>query len=156
MIPAGYRAIESLRLEKGYRAWGADITPNDNPLEAGLGFAVKLRSDTPFLGRAALEEAAARPLPKRLVTFTIVDPAVVLAGRETILRDGRPVGYLASAGWGYTIGANIGLGYVRNRDGVTDEWLESGTYALEVATERRPATLHLEPLYDPAHARVRA
>jgi 4-methylaminobutanoate oxidase (formaldehyde-forming) len=81
---------------------------------------------------------------------------VVLAGRETILRDGRPVGYLASAGWGYTIGANIGLGYVRSRDGVTDEWLKSGTYELEVATEPVPATLHLGPLYDPSHARVRA
>jgi 4-methylaminobutanoate oxidase (formaldehyde-forming) len=156
IAPAGYRAVESLRLEKGYRAWGADITPNDNPLEAGLAFAVKLRAGTPFLGRAALEKAAARPLTKRLMTFTIADPAVVLAGRETILRDGRPVGYLASAGWGYTIGANIGLGYVRSRDGVTDEWLKSGTYELEVATEPVPATLHLGPLYDPSHARVRA
>jgi 4-methylaminobutanoate oxidase (formaldehyde-forming) len=90
------------------------------------------------------------------VTFTIADPAVVLAGRETIRRDGRPVGYLASAGWGYTVGANIGLGYVRNRDGVTDGWLKSGTYALEVATERVPAVLHFDPLYDPANARVRA
>jgi 4-methylaminobutanoate oxidase (formaldehyde-forming) len=156
IIPAGYRAIESLRLEKGYRAWGADITPNDNPLEAGLGFAVKLNAATPFLGREALEKAAARPLPKRLMTFTVADPAVVLAGRETILRDGKPVGYLTSAGWGYTVGANIGLGYVRNRDGVTDGWLKSGTYALEVATEQVPATLHFDPLYDPTNARLRA
>jgi len=156
IAPAGYRAIETLRLEKGYRAWGADITPNDNPLEAGLGFAVKLKSSTPFLGREALEKAAARPLPKRLMTFTVADRDVVLAGRETIVRDGRPVGYLASAGWGYSIGANIGLGYVRNRDGVTDDWLKSGTYELEVATERVAASLHLEPLYDPDNSRVRA
>jgi 4-methylaminobutanoate oxidase (formaldehyde-forming) len=90
------------------------------------------------------------------MTRAVADPAVVLAGRETILRAGEPVGYLASAGWGYTIAANIGLGYVRNRDGVTDEWLESGAYELEVATKRVPATLHVEALYDPAGGRVRA
>ena len=105
IAPAGYRAIELLRLEKGYRAWGADITPNDNPFEAGLGWAVKLKSGRPFLGREATERIAAAPLRKRLMTFTVADPAVVLAGRETILRDGRAVGYLASGGWGYTIGS---------------------------------------------------
>ena len=119
IAPAGYRAIESLRLEKGYRAWGADITPNDNPFQAGLGWAVKLKSDQPFLGRGAIEKIANTPLPKRLMTFTVEDPAIVLAGRETILRNGAAVGYLSSAGWGYTVGRNIGLGYVRNADGVT-------------------------------------
>jgi 4-methylaminobutanoate oxidase (formaldehyde-forming) len=153
---AGYRAIESLRLEKGYRAWGADITPNDNPLQAGLGWAVKLKSGTPFLGRDALEKAAAAPLAKRLVTFTVADPAIMLAGRETILRDGVPVGYLTSGGWGYTVGANIGMGYVRNAGGVSDDFLKSGTYELEVATTRVPANLHTAPLYDPAMARIKA
>ena len=71
---AGYRAIESLRLEKGYRAWGADITPNDNPFEAGLGWAVKLKSDQDFLGRGATEKIANSPLRKRLMTFTVADP----------------------------------------------------------------------------------
>jgi 4-methylaminobutanoate oxidase (formaldehyde-forming) len=156
IAPAGYRAIESLRLEKGYRAWGQDITPNDTPLEAGLAWAVKLKSGQPFLGRAALEAKVGKPLAKRLMTFTVADPAVLLFGRETILRDGRPVGYLASGGWGYTVGANIGMGYVRNPEGVTDDYLASGRYELEVATERIPATLHSGPLYDPAMARVRA
>jgi len=155
IAPAGYRAIESLRLEKAYRAWGADITPNDNPIEAGLGWAVKLRSGRPFLGREATEKIATAPLKKRLATFTVADPEVVLAGRETIFRDGRAVGYLASAGWGYTVGANIGLGYVRNADGVGDDYLAAGRYELEVATERVPATLHMAPLYDPANARVK-
>jgi 4-methylaminobutanoate oxidase (formaldehyde-forming) len=153
---AGYRAIESLRLEKAYRAWGADITPNDNPFHAGLGWAVKLKSGKPFLGREATEKIANTPLPKRLTVFTVDDPTVVLAGRETILRDGKPVGFLASAGWGYTVAANIGLGYVKNSDGVTDDYLASATYELEVATERVPANLHLAPLYDPANARVKA
>jgi glycine cleavage system aminomethyltransferase T/glycine/D-amino acid oxidase-like deaminating enzyme len=155
IAPAGYRAIESLRLEKGYRAWGADITPNDNPFHAGLGWAVKLKSDLPFLGRGATEKIANSPLPKRLVTFTVDDPAVMLAGRETILRDGEVVGYLASGGWGYTVGANIGLGYVRNAGGVGDDYLAAGKYELEVACERVPAVLHLQPLYDPENTRVK-
>ena len=154
--PVGYRALEALRLEKGYRAWGSDITPNDTPLEAGLGWAVKLKKDTPFIGRGALEAASNKPLTKVLATFTTEREDVVLLGRETILRDGQFVGYLTSGGYGYTIGRTIGLGYVRNPDGVTDDWLRSGRYELVVAGETVPATLTLEPLYDPASARVKA
>ncbi|CAN5339578.1 FAD-dependent oxidoreductase [soil metagenome] len=156
IAPAGYRAIESLRLEKGYRSWGADITPNDNPFEAGLGWAVKLKSGRPFLGRTAMEGAIAKAPVKRLMTFTVADPAIMLAGRETIYRDGTRVGYLASGGWGYTVNANIGMGYVRNADGVSDDWLATGRYELEVAAIRVPVELHREPLYDPANARVRS
>ncbi len=156
IAPAGYRAIESLRLEKGYRAWGADITPNDNPFEAGLGWAVKLKSGLPFLGRKAMERAADTRLTKRLATFTVDDPTVLLSGRETIYRDGRRVGYLTSGGWGYTIAANIGLGYVRNADGVGDEFLASGRYELEIATARVPASLHMTALYDPSNTRVKS
>ena len=154
--PAGYRAIESLRLEKGYRAWGSDITPNDNPFQAGLGWAVKLKSGLPFLGRGAAEQAANSPLAKRLMAFTVDDPAVLFAGRETILRNGAVVGYLTSGGYGYTVGKSIGLGYVRNPGGVSDEWLAGGGYELEVATVRVPATLHTGPLYDPRNLRVKA
>jgi sarcosine dehydrogenase len=154
--PVGYRALESLRLEKGYRAWGSDITPNDTPFEAGLGWAVKLKSNTPFLGREALEKSAGRPLKKRLMTFTTEREDVVLLGRETILRDGQFAGYLASGGYGYTLGKPIGLGYVRNPEGVTDAWLASGTYELVVANEVVKAVLHNEPLYDPTAARVKA
>ncbi|MCA1298113.1 GcvT family protein [Stappia indica] len=154
--PVGYRALDSLRLEKGYRAWGADITPNDTPLEAGLGWAVKLKSGLPFLGRAAMEQAAAVPLAKKLVGFTVGDPQVVLLGRETILRDGAFAGYLTSGGFGYTVGKPIGYGYVRAAGGVTDAFLSAGRYELVVATQRVPATLHLEPLYDPKSARVKA
>ncbi|MDH4986273.1 FAD-dependent oxidoreductase [Aminobacter anthyllidis] len=154
--PIGYRALESLRLEKGYRAWGSDITPNDTPFEAGLGWAVKLRKDTDFLGRKALEKAGNAALTKRLAGFTVDDKDVVLVGRETILRDGQPVGYLTSGGYGYTVGKNIGFGYVRNAGGVDDAFLTSGSYELVVAMERVPATIHLEPLFDPAAARVKA
>jgi sarcosine dehydrogenase len=152
---AGYRAIESLRLEKGYRAWGSDIGPDHTPLEAGLGWAVKLKRNTPFLGREALMAQAAKPLAKRLACFTVDDPAIVLLGRETIFRDGRQVGWLTGAGWGYTVAKNIGFGYVRNKEGIASDWLTAGRYELEVANERVPADLHLAPLYDPAMARIK-
>ncbi|MCO5160565.1 MAG: FAD-dependent oxidoreductase [Mesorhizobium sp.] len=153
--PVGYRTLESLRLEKGYRAWGSDITPNDTPFEAGLGWAVKLRKNTDFNGRRALEAVAGQPLKKRLACFTVDDPAVVLLGRETILRDGQPVGYLTSGGYGYTVGKNIGYGYVRNADGVSDEFLATGRYELVVAMETVPAKLHTGPLYDVGAERVK-
>jgi 4-methylaminobutanoate oxidase (formaldehyde-forming) len=152
--PVGYRALESLRLEKGYRAWGSDITPNDTPFEAGLGWAVKLHKNTDFLGRRALANAGAPT--KRLAGFTVDDRDIVLLGRETILRNGEPVGYLTSGGYGYTVGKNIGFGYVRNADGVNDDFLSTGDYELVVAMQPVKAKLHLQPLYDPAGARVKA
>lgn len=153
---AGHRAIESLRLEKGYRAWGSDIGPDHTPLEAGLGWAVKLKQNLPFLGREALAEQATKPLPKRLACFTVEDPEIVLLGRETIFRDGTQVGWLTSGGWGYTVDASIGYGYVRNGGGVTTDYLRAGRYELEVANERVPARLHLAPLYDPDMKRIKA
>jgi 4-methylaminobutanoate oxidase (formaldehyde-forming) len=152
---AGYRAIESLRLEKGYRAWGSDIGPDHTPLDAGMGWAVKLKQNTPFLGREAVAAQAAAPLRKRLACFTVDDPAIVLLGRETIFRDGRQVGWLTSGGYGYTVAKSIGYGYVRNPDGVPTDWLLSGRYELEVATERVPAAIHPAPLYDPKLERIK-
>jgi 4-methylaminobutanoate oxidase (formaldehyde-forming) len=153
--PVGYRALESLRLEKGYRAWGSDITPNDTPFEAGLGWAVKLKSGIPFLGREAAEKAAASRPKKKLAGFTIADPNVMLVGRETILRNGDFAGYLTSAGFGHTVGKPIGYGYVRNADGVDDAYLGAGRYELVVAGETVPAMLHLSPLYDAGNIRIR-
>ena len=154
--PIGYRALESLRLEKGYRAWSSDITPNDTPFEAGLGWAVKMRRNADFIGRAALEAVQGQPLRKRLAGFTLDDPAAVLVGRETILRNGQAVGYLTSGGYGYTVGKSIGYGYVRNEGGVSDDFLASGDYELVVANERFPARIVLAPLYDPENLKVKA
>jgi sarcosine dehydrogenase len=152
---AGYRAIESLRLEKGYRAWASEIGPDHSPLVAGLGWAVKLKSNTPFQGREAIAAQAAKPLPRLLAGFT-TDPSVVLLGRETIYRNGERVGWLASGGYGYTVGRSIGYGYVRRPEqGVDQDFVMSGTYELEVATERVPATVTLAPLYDAENARIR-
>jgi 4-methylaminobutanoate oxidase (formaldehyde-forming) len=153
---AGYRAIESLRLEKGYRAWSSDITPNDTPLHAGLGWAVKLRSNTAFLGREAVEAIAAMPLVKRLAGFVTEREDVVLLGRETILRNGEFAGYLTSGGYGYTVGKPIGYGYIRNAAGVSDSYIAEGSYELVVAQERVKASVHMQSIYDPAHARVKS
>ncbi len=153
---AGYRATETLRLEKGYRAWGADIGPDHTPFEAGLGWAVKLKTNQPFMGRSALELHARAPLKKWLCAFTVDDPQVLLLGRETIYRNGERVGWLGSGGYGHTLKTNIGYGYVRRPEGVTREYLQSGSYELEVATERVPCKLHLGPLYDPTMARIKA
>jgi sarcosine dehydrogenase len=152
---AGYRAIESCRLEKGYRAWGSDIGPDHTPIEAGMGWAVKDRSGVDFLGREAIAAQRAAGVRKRLAGFT-TDPSVVLLGRETIYRDGERVGWLSSAGFGYTLDRSIGYGYVRHLDGVTPDFVTSGTYELEVATERVPCAVSLQPFYDPKGERVRS
>ena len=156
VTPVGYRALESLRLEKGYRAWGSDITPNDTPFHAGLGWAVKLKSNQNFIGREAVEKIAAAPLTKMLAGFTTEREDIVLVGRETILRDGQFAGYLTSGGFGYTVGRPIGYGYVRNAEGVTDDYVRGGSYELVVAKDVVKAKVHLEPLYDPGNARVKA
>ena len=156
VAPAGYRALESLRLEKGYRAWSSDITPNDTPLHAGLGWAVKMKSNQPFLGREAIEKTSQAPLTKMLAGFTTEREDIVLSGRETILRDGKLAGYLTSGGYGYTVGKPIGFGYVRNGSGVDKDYLKAGSYELVVANEIVKCSMHLEAVYDPKNERVKA
>jgi sarcosine dehydrogenase len=153
--PVGYRALESLRLEKAYRAWGSDITPNDTPFEAGLGWAVKIRSGVPFLGRDALEAVAVSPLKKSFVGFSVNDESAVLVGRETILRNGEFAGYLTSGGYGYSVSKPLGYGYVRFAEGVTSDYLLSGRYELVIANEAKPARISLEPFVDPSNMRVK-
>ena len=152
---AGYRAIESLRLEKGYRAWPSDIGPDHTPLEAGMGWAVKLKTNTPFLGRDALVAQKQAPLKKRLACFTVDDPEIVLLGRETIYRNGERVGWLTSGGWGYTVETNIGYGYVRRAGGVDLDYLKTGTYQLEVASRLVDCDIRFGALYDPKMERIK-
>lgn len=155
LVNAGYRAIETLRLEKGYRAWGSDIGPDHTPDEAGLGWAVKMKKNIDFKGRAAVEAQRQLGVKKRMATF-IADPSVILLGRETIYRNGERVGWLSSAGFGHTIGKSIGMGYIRNPQGVSADYIAEGEYELEVATERVPCSVTLSPLYDPKMERVKA
>lgn len=155
IVNAGYRAIESLRLEKAYRAWSADIGPDYSPLEAGLGWAVDLKSGKAFIGREAILAQREQPPVKSLACFTLSGRDVVLLGRETIYRNNERVGWLSSAGWGYTANTNIGLGYVRNANGVDKDYLQAGSYELEVAGERLPCGLQLQPLYDPGMLKLK-
>jgi 4-methylaminobutanoate oxidase (formaldehyde-forming) len=155
LINAGYRAIETLRLEKGYRAWGADIGPDHTPDDAGLGWAVKMRMDIDFKGRAAVEQQRAGGMKKMLATF-VADGEVILSGRETIYRNGERVGWLSSAGYGHSLGKSIGLGYIRNAAGVDADYIVSGAYELDVATVRVPCVVSLTPLYDPNMERVKS
>ncbi len=155
LVNGGYRAIESLRLEKGYRAWSTDIGPDTTPFEAGLGWAVKLGKNVDFKGRDAVLAQRHEGLEKMLACFT-VDPDIVLLGRETIYRNGERVGWLTSAGYGYTVRKSIGYGYVRNRQGVDAGYIASGSYELEVASKRVPACATLAPLYDPDMRRVKS
>src|SRR3954454_20032897 len=99
LVNAGYRAIESCRLEKGYRAWGSDIGPDHTPVEAGLGWAVKTRKNMPFKGREAIERQLEGGVKKILSFFVPDDPDIVLLGRETIYRDDKRVGWLSSGGF---------------------------------------------------------
>ena len=151
----GYRAIESLRLEKGYRAWGADIGPDHTPLEAGLGWAVKIKSGINFKGKKAIVDQQKNGIKKMLACFTVDDPDVILLGRETIYRNGERVGWLSSGGFGYTLSLSIGYGYVRCVDGVDADFVLSGDYELEVATKRVKAKVHLSSLFDPEMARIK-
>lgn len=142
---AGYRAIETLRLEKGYRAWSSDIGPDHTPDEAGLGWAVKMKSNIAFKGRQAVETQRENGIKKVMATFTC-DAHVILSGRETIYRDGERCGWLSSAGYGHTVGKSIGMGYVRSSAVIDKDYVMSGDYELEVATQRVKAEITLKPL----------
>lgn len=152
---AGYRAIETLRLEKGYRAWSSDIGPDHTPDEAGLGWAVKMKSNIAFKGREAVQAQRESGVKKIMATFTC-DGDVILSGRETIYRNGERCGWLSSAGYGHTLGTSIGMGYVRSNQAIDKEYVLSGDYELEVATHRVKAKATLAPLYDPKMAKVKS
>jgi len=156
LINAGYRAIESCRLEKGYRAWGADIGPDHTPDEAGLGWAVRLKKTGGFIGQKAVQKQRESGIRKILAGFSVDSPNVILFGRETIFRNGVQVGWLSSGGYGYTVGKYIGYGYVRQDQPIDNAFVLDGEYELEVATQRIPCKVHLEPLYDPSMSRVKA
>ncbi|MFZ2503068.1 MAG: FAD-dependent oxidoreductase, partial [Nocardioides sp.] len=152
----GYYAIESMRLEKGYRAFGRELTPDYNPVEAGLLFTCKLGTDIDFLGRDAVEAARAAGARRRVVSFVADDPEVMLWGGELVLRDGVACGQVTSAAWGATCGAAVGLAYVRSADGVaTADWIRAGSYAVNVGGAIVPMTVTLRSPYDPEHTRIR-
>jgi glycine cleavage system aminomethyltransferase T/glycine/D-amino acid oxidase-like deaminating enzyme len=148
IIAAGRSAFNSLRLEKGYRAWGADMTTEHDPYEAGLGFAVRMDKGD-FVGRAAL---AGRPAPaRRLTCLTLDDPAHVVLGKEPVYADGAPAGYVTSASYGYTIGRTVAYAWLPAALSVPGAAVEVGYFG-----ERLPATVAAEPLFDPKMERIRS
>ncbi|HEU0008778.1 MAG TPA: aminomethyltransferase family protein, partial [Verrucomicrobiae bacterium] len=149
---AGHYAINSLRLEKGYRAWGAELSPDDTPLEAGLEFAIDWKKE--FLGREALLKQKQAGVKRRLVIFVLDDPEPVLWGVEPIHRDGSPVGYTTSGSYGHTVGGAIAMGYVNHAAGATPEFIRSGRYEIGIANRRYSARAHLKAPYDPERKKV--
>jgi 4-methylaminobutanoate oxidase (formaldehyde-forming) len=155
---AGYHALNSLRMEKGYRHWGHDITPDDTPLESGLSFAVAWDKVGGFLGRDVLERQRQTGVGKRLTQFALDDPSRLMYHNEPIWRDGVIVGSITSGMYGHSVGASLGMGWVHAPDGTVadSEFVNDGSYEIEVAGERIPARASLPPWYDPRSARVRA
>jgi heterotetrameric sarcosine oxidase gamma subunit len=152
---AGYHAMNSLRLEKAYRHWGHDITPDETPAEAGLGFCVAWDKPGGFVGREALLPERGRMPPRRLVQFLLKDPEPLLIHDEPILRDGKVVGRITSGMYGHVLGAAVGLGHVDAGRAMTSEELLDARFEIDVAGRRIPAEAALRPLYDPKGDRVR-
>jgi glycine cleavage system aminomethyltransferase T len=148
--PAGYKALDSLRLEKGYRYWSTDITPVDNPYEAGLGFCVRLNKGD-FIGREALVAIKANGSPRRLCTLTLAGQPAVYGGEAVYAADGELLGRLRSGGFGYTVGQVIGLAYLPKALAAPGTGL-----SVEVFGERLPASVAADVLYDPRGERIRA
>ncbi|RWM79807.1 FAD-dependent oxidoreductase [Mesorhizobium sp.] len=152
---AGYVALNTLRLEAGYRDWGADVGDEDTPLESGLGFTVAWDKREDFIGRAALEAQRGKPLRRRLVQLAAPDAKSLMFGTEPVWRNGSLVGYLRSAGFGHTVGCGIGMGYLTAEAGVTADWLSGGSFEIEIAGERYSAIASLRPFYDAGRSRVK-
>ena len=154
---AGYHALNSLRMEKGYRHWGHDISDEDTPLQAGLGFAVAMNKPGGFIGHAALVAQKDAGLTRRLVQFALADDQGLLYHNEPIWRDNKIVGRISSGMFGHHLGKSLGMGYVEcAQQGEPADAILSGHYEVEVAGVRIPATPSLAPLYDPTSARVKS
>ncbi|MGD9479250.1 GcvT family protein [Shinella sp. G-2] len=157
LADCGYYALEALRLEKGYRAWSRELTPDITPFEAGLAFAVALDKPGGFIGREALLEARAKGVQsRRIVQFTVDDSEPMLWGGELILRDGQPVGEVRSAAYGHTLGRSVALALVESPLGVDRKFLETGRFEVDLAGEKHAVTVHLSAAYDPKAMRVKA
>jgi 4-methylaminobutanoate oxidase (formaldehyde-forming) len=131
---AGYHALDSLRLEKGYRSWGHDLSPADTPLEAGLAFAVAFDKKADFIGREALLRQREAGIRRRLLSFMLDDPGRLLFHDEPIYGDGKVVGRITSGAFGHTLGRAVGLGYVEESGPIRN-------YEIDIAGERVPASV---------------
>ena len=153
---AGMQTLSSLRLEKGYRDFGVDVDNTDNPIEAGLGFAVKLDKPDGFLGRDALAEIKGAGAPKRrMLQFLLEDPEPLMHGNEILHLNGSPVGYIQAGAYGHTLGGAVGIGFFETDEPLSAEGVKSGKWTVEIADTHVAATASLRPMFDPAMERVK-
>jgi glycine cleavage system aminomethyltransferase T len=153
---AGLLALNSLRLEKAYRDYGLDIDNTDTLLGAGLGWAVAWDKPS-FIGKDAMvAQRDSGVLTSRLVQVLVDDPEPLLYGHEQLYRDGRRVGEVENGAYGHTLGGGVGLASVEQEENVTDEFIHSGNWELDIVGRRYPATVSLTPLYDPKRERIKA
>jgi sarcosine dehydrogenase len=160
ILNSGYRAIDSMSAEKGYRHWHADLSNQDTPFEAGIGFTAiaKLKNtNTPFLGREVLAKQMEEGVKRRLICLTVDDSTVPLHGRETIWRNGECIGYVKSTAFGHTVGKSIAFGYVSHPEGsvITSKWLVDGRFEVEAMLKRHAATFHAKAVFDASNSRVK-
>ncbi len=152
---AGFHAMNSLRLEAGYRHWGHDISDEDTPLEAGLGVAVAWEKPGGFVGREALLSQRDAPKSKRLIQFRIEDAELISYHDDPIFRDDIYVGRTTGGMWSHVENRCLTMAYVGNSEGVTQRWLDEGEWEIEIGTRRRPVTPSIRSFYDPRNQRVR-
>ncbi|CAB4748330.1 MAG: FAD-dependent oxidoreductase [Actinobacteria bacterium] len=155
LVHCGLKALASLRMEKAYRDFGHDIDNTDSVLEVGLGFAVAWDKASDFIGRdAALKQKNSGPLHRRLVQVKLLDPLPLLYHGEILLRSGEVVGYVRAASYGHTLGGAVGLAMVDATEPITADYLTAGTWEVEVAGLKVPATTSLRPMYDPTNEKI--
>lgn len=153
---AGMQTLSSLRLEKAYRDFGVDVDNTDNPIEAGLGFAVRLDKPGGFIGRDALAELKASGVPKRrMLQFLLSDPEPLLHGNETIYLDGKDVGHIQVGAYGHSLGGAVGIGFAEHDVPLTAETISGGQWKIDVAGTSVPAQASLKPLFDPSMERIK-
>ena len=154
---AGMHTLDSCRIEKKFVHYGHDVAQHDTPLQCGMGFVCALDKAISFTGRDAIlrQKEDGSFMHKRLVQFLLQDPEAMLYHHEPILRDGVIVGHLTSGNYGHTLGGSVGLGYVEVEDEITRDYLESGSFAIDVAGVPVPAKASLSALYDPKAERMR-
>ncbi len=160
LTPAGMHTMNNCRTEKGYRHWGHDISDEETPIEAGLGFAIAWNKPGGFIGRDALLRQRALPvLPKRLVCIALdnnSESAPMMYHEEPIYRNGAIVGSTTSGAWGHRVNLSLGMGYVHCKEGVNREWIEAGSWEVEIAWKRYAAKVQLQPFYDPKSEKIRS
>ncbi|HQY74726.1 MAG TPA: FAD-dependent oxidoreductase [Aestuariivirga sp.] len=159
LTPAGMHTMNNCRTEKAYRHWGHDMSDEETPIEAGLGFAIAWDKKGGFIGREALLKQKALPVhPKRMVCIALEDSstaAPMMYHEEPIYRNGVIVGSTTSGAWGHRVNLSLGMGYVSNDGGVTKDWLDSGKWEVELAWKRYSAKVQLQSFYDPKGERIK-